>query len=150
MSIQRQIFENIKAKLEELPWPNLVEYENIRLMVADFNSHEFPAVQIYDNGETATNLQALNEVVLNFSVEIVLTRTPGELVNQGLLFDRKLEVKRKIGEDPTLGIVGSPSIGSFKNVQYVGGVTDFHTLNPHYLARLDFQALFNEPFVRDC
>jgi hypothetical protein len=150
MSIQKQLFENLKTKLEEITWQNLVEYENIRLLISDFNQHEFPVIQIYDNGETATPLRALNDVVLNFSVEIVMTRNSGELINQSLLFDRKLEVKRKIGEDPTLGIIGDPSIGAFKNVQYIGGVTDFHTLAPHYLARLDFQALFNEPFVRDC
>ena len=151
MSIQRKIFENLKSILTaELSWANYVEYETIKLLSSDFHAHEFPAIQIFDAGESATNLQALTENVLTISIEIVMTRTTTELVDQGLLLDRKLEVKRAVGKDPTLGIVSTPSEGSMKHIQYVGGVTDLHVLEPHYLARLDFEALFNEPFVREC
>lgn len=150
MSIQRQIFENLHAKLSTITWAKLVEWENIRVLISDFSQHEFPAIQIYDTGEAALNQQRVNEVTLSFSVEIVMTRNTTELVDQALLFDRKLEVKKMIGEDPRLGIVSSPSVGSFRHVQYVGAVTDFHSIAPHYIARLDFQALFLEPFIGEC
>lgn len=151
MSIQKKVFENLKTILEtEISWANYVEYERIRLLTSEFNLHELPAIQIFDNGESATNLQALTENVLSISIEIVMTRSSTELVDQGLLLDRKLEVKRAVGKDPRLGIISTPSEGAFKHIQYVGGVTDLHSLDPHYLARLDFEALFTEPFVREC
>lgn len=156
MSIQKQLFTNLKTTLENDllvsngGWARSVEFEKIRMLTADFELHDLPAIQIYDIGESAVNQIQLTENTLAFSVEIVMTRTTGELVDQGLLFDRKLEVKRSIGKDPRLGITSSPSIGGMQHVQYVGSVTDFATIKPHYLARLDFQAIFTEPFVRDC
>ncbi len=151
MSIQKQIFANLKTILtNEISWARSIEFEKVRILTADFQEHELPGIQIYDIGETATPLLSQTENTMQFSVEIVMTRNTGELINQGLLFDRKLEVKRAIGKDPTLGIISSPGIGSFKNVQYKGSNTDFATIEPHYIARLDFEALFTEPFVRDC
>jgi hypothetical protein len=146
MSIQKQVFLNLKTKLQELPWANLVEFENIRLLASEFNAHEFPAIQIYDNGETATQLKGRTSNILSISIELVLMRSAVTgLVDQGQLFDKKLEIKQKIGEDPRLGINGGVD-GTIMHIQYVAGATDLHSLAPHYLARLDFEVLFHEPF----
>lgn len=144
------MFENATAKLKELTWANYVEWETIKILSSEFNQHELPAIQLYDTGDVAAQLRGRTDNVLSFAVELVMVRNEGEDVDQGLLLDRRLEIKRKLGEDPGLGINTPASIGRFKNIQYVGGVTDLHSLSPHLMVRLDFQALYEEPFTSEC
>jgi len=150
-SVQKLVLQNIKTKLEELTWPSLVEFERIRLYSSDFKDHEIPAIQIYDVGETARTVQGRTENEWTLTIELILRPLQDDVADQGLLFDRKLEIKRKLGEDPTLGL-GSlvPSQGRFKHIKYIRGLTDLHILSPYFMARLDYQALFEEPFSSEC
>lgn len=150
-SIQKLVLVAMKAKLEELPWVSLVDYERVRLFTADMKDHEVPLIQMYDIGESATQVRGRTDNTWTVTLELVLKGLSDDSVDQGILFDRKLEIKRKIGEDPTLGISNlDPSQGRFKHVEYVGSITDIHVLQPYYMARLDYNVLFEEPFSSEC
>lgn len=149
MAIQDRTLAKLKTILSALTWVKYCEYERVKLWTTDFGDHELPAIQIYDVGETARNQQQRDSIVWNLAVEIVMRKNVDEDVNQGLLFQRRLEVKRAIGADPTLGlqdVVVAASEGRMIHIRYAGGMTDLHILEDKYLARLDFQVLFEEPF----
>lgn len=151
-SIHRLVIEAIKTKLEELTWPRLIAFEEVRLTSSEFKDHEIPAIQVYDIGDTATEqIQGRTENDFEIAIEIVMKRSSSDYIGQGDLFDRRLEVKRKLGEDPTLGLQNlDPSQGRFKHIKYNRCITDLHILKPYYVARLEFSALFEEPFSTEC
>lgn len=157
MSMHTRILNALQTKLEELlvdngGWARLVAFEEVKLFSSDFKDFETPAIQIYDTQERAKNVQGRTDNTWDLTVELILKKNSESTADQGLLFDRRLEIKRKIGEDPTLGLqIGVPtSEGRFKHIQYVRGFSDLHILEEHLMARLEFQALFEEPFSTEC
>jgi hypothetical protein len=143
----------MKTAISSLTWVKLCEYERVRLFSSEFMDHELPAVQIYDIGEQSVNQQGRDIITWSLAVELVMKKNVDGLVNQGELFQRRLEIKQAIGADPTLGLQ-SPGVpaseGSMIHVRYAGGMTDLHVLDQHYLARLEFQVMFEEPFSSAC
>lgn len=149
MAIQDRTFVALKAIIDGLSWVKSCEYEKIKLWTTDFGDHEMPAVQIYDVGEQSRNQQCRDYITWSLAVELVMKKNVDEDANQALLFQRRLEIKRAIGADPTLGLqeaVVAASEGRMIHIRYAGGMTDLHVLEDKYLCRLDFQVLFEEPF----
>jgi hypothetical protein len=150
MSMQKRILDALQTTLASAcPWAKTIDFERVRLFSTDFGDHELPCIQIYDVGDRSTNQQGRDSVVWTLAVELVMKKNVDEVVDQGLLFDRRLEIKKAIGADPTLGLQnpGVPTTeGRMIHVRYASGATDLHVLDNHYLARLIFEAMFEEPF----
>ena len=74
-----------------------------------------------------------------------------DIVDQGVLLDRKFEVKKKIGENVRLDLGQEPATtGRFIHMAYRGSLTDLHLIPPMFMARLDFDALYEEPYTGIC
>ena len=151
MSMQRLIFEKMKTKFEELTWVNTVDYEKIRLFESDFHEHELPLIQMYDLRERSRHVQGRVSVEWSIAVEVVMQSTETDTVNQGILLDRKFETKEKIGDNVRLDLGTEPATtGRFIHVAYRGSLTDLHLIPPMFMARLDFEALYEEPYTGVC
>lgn len=150
-SIEALIMANMKSKLEELTWQNLVEYEKIRLLSTDFRDHELPAIQFFDSGRTFQHLKGRVEVEWQITIEVVMKKQADDLVDQSVLLDRMEEIERKIGSNVQLdlGTLAS-SVGSMVHVKYLNAITDLHTLSPFYSGVLNFSANYYKPYVNEC
>jgi len=149
--MQRLILEKMKEKLLELAWVNTVDYEKIRLFESDFHEHELPLIQMYDQRERSKHVQGRTQVEWSVSVEVVMQSKETDIVDQGVLLDRKFEVKKKIGENVRLDLGQEPATtGRFIHMAYRGSLTDLHLIPPMFMARLDFDALYEEPYTGIC
>lgn len=144
MSVEREIFEALETKLQELSWAKTVDYEKIRVTPTDIQDDELPRIQIYDNTMIVAHERTQLRKTWSIVVELILKTTRAEEVNQGVLLDRKVEIERKVGESPNLGVAG------MIHMAYVRADTDLHSIQPYYLARLEFSAIFRTPYSGDC
>lgn len=149
-SIENKILAGFKTVLEELSFLNYVEYERIRLNLADFEPHEIPGVQIFDNGEVYTHQRTRVETGWDIIVEYFQKANPDGSHDAGLLYDRKFEIERKIGENLKLGIPAVIADGSMIEVQYIASATNLFMVNGMSIAQLNFRALFNKPYSGLC
>jgi hypothetical protein len=149
-SIENKILAAIKTILEELTFLNYVEFERIRLNLADFEPHEFPGVQIYDNGEQYTHQRTLVETGWDIIIEYFQKANPDGSHDAGLLYDRKFEIERKIGDNLKLNIPATTDEGSIIEVQYIASATNLFMVNGISVAQMNFRALFNKPYSGLC
>ena len=139
--MKREIFEALVYQLSTLPWVKRINWEKIWLLDSDFNDSELPALQIYDTGSEFTHQGGRLEARTSLSIELVMKQTPQGAVSQGILFDRVEEIELKIGQKIDLGVKG------MLHVRYLREVTDLHTVEPYFIARLDFEAIYLKPFT---
>ncbi len=149
-SIENKILTEMKTILEELTFLNYVEFERIRLNLADFQPHEIPGVQIFDNGEVYTHQRVRVETQWDIIVEYFQVANPDGSHNAGLLYDRKFEIERKIGDNLKLRIPAVMEDGSMIEVQYIASATNLFMVNGMSVAQLNFRALFNKPYSGLC
>jgi hypothetical protein len=150
-SMESDIFTNLKTRLEELSFLNLVEFERIRLQASDFRDHELPGIQMYDNGQDIRHEQGRVVKLWNIVLEMVMKSTSTDVVNQGTVLDRKELVERKIGSNVQLDLGSSPaSQGTMSHIKYVSAITDLHLLQPLFLVTFNYQIEFRSPFVDEC
>jgi len=140
----------MKTILEELTFLKYVEYERIRLNLADFEPHEMPGVQIYDNGEVYTHQRVLLDTSWDIIVEYFQSANPDGSHNAGLLYDMKFEIERKLGENIKLRIPAVNAEGSMIELQYIASATNLFMVNGISVAQLNFRALFLKPYSGIC
>lgn len=149
-SIENKILSALKTILEELTFLNYVEFERIRLNLADFQPHEMPGVQIFDNGEVYTHQRTLVETNWDIVVELFQEANPDGSHDAGTLYDRKFEIERKIGDNLKLRIPAVTEDGSIIEVQYIASATNLFMVNGISVAQLNFRALFLKPYSGLC
>ena len=150
-SMESDIFTNLKTRLEELTFLNLVEFENIRQQITDFRDHELTAIQFYDNGQNVRHEQGRVVKLWDIVLEMILKSTAEDPVTQGTVLDRKHDVERKIGAYVQLDLGSAPaSQGTMSHIKYVSAVTDLHFLRPYYLVNFNYQVEIRTPFVGEC
>lgn len=144
MAIDRDIFEALELKLKTLSWVKLVNWKKIRITSSDFRENEVPCIQFYDAGQTITHEHARLNVQWNIAIEIILKSKADGSIDMADLLDKRQEVEQKIGSQPNLGVDG------VVHFLYLGNEPDLFTISPFYYTRLDFQAMYYKPYVRDC
>ena len=149
-SMEKKIMIALKSKLEELTFLNYVEFDRIRMSSSDFQPNEFPAIQIYDLGEPYIHTQQRVKTNWQILIEYMQLANPDGSHNQGLLFDRKFEIERKIGDNVKLGIVSVPDDGRIWHLKYIESRTNLFMVDGISLAQLQFEVLFEKPFTGTC
>lgn len=138
MSSKRaQILDALKTLLtSKLTWAKVVEWERIRILTSDFQDHEIPVVQFYHTRTDYTHQQGRVEGRMNFNIEVCLKSSTAAEVDQKDLFDKMDDVLKAIGTSPNLGVSG------VIHLRYLGDETDAHTVLPHYIGVLNFEAIY--------
>jgi hypothetical protein len=149
-SMENKILAGFKSVLEELAFLNYVEYERIRSNLSEFQPHEMPGVQIFDDGELYRHQRLLVETQWSVIVELFQAANPDGSHNAALLYDRKYEIERKIGENLKLNIPAVADDGSLIEVQYVDSTTNLFMVNGISIAQLRFKPLFLKPYSGVC
>jgi len=144
--MQKEILSALQTRLETLTWIKTVSYKKMRLHLADFQEHELPAVQFFDEGEAYTHEQARLKTEWNITLELVMKSTVAGVVDQEELMDKKEEIERCIGAQVQLGLNNTGII----HMRYLSSITDLHSFEPFYVARLTFQAIFYKNYTREC
>ena len=146
MSIKSDIATAIKTKLEELVPTDvkLVIFEKVRLHSDDFLDHELPAIQLFDGSETVIHDRGRANKAWTIHLEILMKSSEQGIVKQTDLWDLQFIVERKLWEKPNLGIAG------MQHLRYLGSVTDLHMLEPIFMCRMDFEALYFQPLTSSC
>jgi len=146
MSTKSDIAAELVTRIEAIASPVIkyVAFEEVRLHVDDFLDHELPAVQFYDGGTQANHVIGRLEKSWLIHCEIIMKSTSAGLVQQKDLWDLEFIVERKIWERPKL------AVDRFKELKYLGAVTDLHIMEPMFLTRIDFLAEFFDPLISDC
>ena len=146
MSIKSDIAGAIKSKLEELVPTDLklVVFERVRLHSDDFSDHELPAVQLFDGSESVLHDRGRANKAWTIHLELLMKSSEKGKVVQTDLWDLQFLVERKLWERPNLGISG------MQHLRYLGSVTDLHMMEPIYMCRMDFEALYFQPLTASC
>lgn len=146
MSIEMDIFAQLKTRLSTLSWVTTVQYEVIRNLFSEVNESEIPLIQMYDRAPSSiTHKNRFMEVAWPITIELVLKSTRLETVDQALLFTRKREMENKISEDLHLGGL----IEGFRHLLYVGFETDLHSTPGFCAIAMNMTALYLQPFPGD-
>lgn len=145
MSIDKQIMQLIETRLQTLPWVKLVNWKRLRLGSSEFRDHEIPLIQFYDAGQRITHEAARLRVEWNISVELVLKSFADNEIDIEDLLDKRQEIEQCLGAQEThTGLQG------LQHLRYTGNEPDFLSIAPFFITRLDFEALFYKPYVRNC
>jgi hypothetical protein len=144
MAIESDILSALKTTLEGLSWVKTVEYERIRLNFSDFGGHEVPAIQLIDGGQVHLHQNRRLETTWTILIEVVMKSTSFDLVDQGVLLDRRAEVEQLIGANVDLDVPG------MIHMRYVGNVTDIHMVDPYFYSQLTFEAVFHKDYTGAC
>lgn len=144
MSIESDIVDAIVAKVSAVTGITSVEFDEVKLSVEDFQSHELPAVQIWDSGASIKHEQGRILSNWNLALELIMKSSTGGTVDQKALFEKRREIQLALWENPNLGIPG------VVHLIYTGHVSDLHLLNPYYIARIDFAVQFYDSLTGTC
>lgn len=142
--IEARILDAIKARLDGLTWPALVQWERLRLTTSDIASFEIPLVQFYmASTEISHQVQTLESRMV-FFIEVVLRDSATTTANQRELLDKMAAIREVMGVNPNLGVK------EVIHVRHIRREIDVHTISPFYYGRLQFECIFKEPFTRNC
>lgn len=144
MSIESTIVDKIVQIATAVPSVNYVSFDKIRLATADFQAHELPAVQIWDNGQIVTHERGRVRKDWQLSLEIVMKSDIGGEVNQKTLFELRRTMEQALWAVPNLGIPG------VIHLIYTGNISDLHLLEPFYIARIDFAVAYYDNLTGSC
>jgi len=149
-SIEKKILAAFETLIGSLTFVKTVNYKRIRINLADFEPHEIPGVQIYDNGQVFEHNLPNIDGGWSIIVELFQKTNPDSSHDVDLLLDRKFEIETKIGNNNRLGITPVATDGQVKHVKYVGATTNLYMLDGMSVAFLEFQVLFRKPYVSVC
>jgi len=131
------ILDNLKTLLtSKLTWAKTVDWQKVRLLSGDFKDHELPVVQFYHLRTDYAQQQGRVEATAQFSVEVCMKSLSTGVIDQRDLFDKMDAVLKAIGSNPNLGIAG------LIHLRLVSDETDTHTIAPHYIGILNFEAVY--------
>ena len=144
-AIESTIADALVSKISTgVPSLKVVNFDRVRLAVEDFQSHEIPAVQIYDVGQSITHVRGRKEVLWNLAIELVMRSSSSGNVDQKALWDLRRDIELTLWDEPNLGIK------EVIHLVYTGNVTDLHLLDPYYIARMDFDVKFRDDLTGSC
>lgn len=144
MSIESDIVDALVAKISAVPGIKTVKFDEIKIAFEEFQEHELPAVQIWDNGQIGKHQQRRLLVDWSISIELIMKSEIEGTVIQKDLFEKRREIQLAVFADPQLGVQG------MTHLFYTGTVSDLHLLKPFYIARLDIVAQYYDALVGDC
>jgi hypothetical protein len=142
--MEADIADKIVEILEAIPGLNYVSFDKIILATSDFRDHELPAVQVWDVAQTIQHERGRILVNWSLSVEIIMKSLTSGLVNQKDLWDLRRDVQLALWANPNLGIPG------VVHLIYTGNITDLHSIEPYYIARLDFDVQYYDNLTGSC
>jgi len=144
MSIETDILDAFKARIETLSWPVTVAWEKIRLTVSDFGEYEIPVVQFYvPRIDSVHQVQTL-ESTMSVVVEIVEKQSYDNAIDARSIWERVNDVVEVIGRNANLDVPG------VFHCRMISRETDLYTIAPYYYGRLEFEVIFKEPYTRNC
>lgn len=148
-SIDRQVFENIKAAMEELlvangGWARSVREDFMLDGDTQTYEHEMPMIQITDEGQRLDHLRGRMETFQEITIEIWSQPSNFGGVNIGQMRDWRHEVELKIGEHVKLGI---PSGLHFR---YIGNSGVSRIRDNIYMTALFLEYQYYKPFTGVC
>ncbi len=143
-SMKSKIASKIVQLCSSIPSVEYVSFDKIRLLSADFKDFEIPAIQLIDVGMRNEHEQLRAKIFWQIALELLLKGNQYNEISQQDLWNLEYEVRRKLWAVPNLGIKGVISMN------FLGGTTDLHLLEPYYFSRLDFEVQFYEDLVRAC
>jgi len=121
-----------------------VNFDRVQLAISDFRDHEVPAVQLWDVAQAITHERGRIRVGWAISLEIIMKTKSAGLVEQVDLWDLRRRIQLALWETPNLGI---PTV---IHMIYNGNITDLHTVEPFYIARIDFEVAFYDDLTGSC
>jgi hypothetical protein len=135
----------IVQKLNTIRQIRTVVSDRVLISTDDFSEVTLPAIQFIDLNEKIEHEQSRTKNTWLFNLELVMKGSQWESVTQQDLWNLMYLVAREMGSQPNFGIPG------VIHVKYLNNQTDLHLLESHYIAKLTFEVLYYEPFVRfDC
>lgn len=145
MSIESDIVDKIVSIVtNDVSGLNYVSFDKIKLTTSEFEPHELPAVQLWDNGQTVKHEQGRILVDWNLSLELIMrSEITGEVDQKGL-FEKRREIQLALWDKPNLEIPG------VVHLIYTGNISDLHLLQPSYIARLDFAVRYYDALTGTC
>lgn len=144
MSIESDIVDKIVQVVTAVPGINYVSFDKIRLSTGDFMAHELPAVQVWDNGQSATHERGRLLKDWNLSLELIMKSEFTGAVDQKGLFELRRTLEQALWNQPNLGIPG------VVHLLYTGNISDLHLLEPFYIARIDFSVRYYDNLTGSC
>lgn len=148
MAIERQIYENLAATIQTLPWVNYVGYETIKIAAGDFDDIEVPAVQFFDGGQVITHEQGRLRTDWTIIVELVDKQTRFNEVNQLEFLDKRQELEQVIGGNVRLQ---SPTpIQGMVHVRYTSNITNLNVIEPYFITQLSLVASYYKDYTGFC
>lgn len=142
--MEEDIADKIVEILEAIPGLNYVSFDKIILATSDFKDHEIPAVQVWDVAQTIQHERGRILVNWSLSIEIIMKSLTSGLVNQQDLWKLRRDVQLALWANPNLGIPG------VVHLIYTGNITDLHSIEPYYIARLDFDVQYYDNLTGSC
>jgi hypothetical protein len=116
--------------------------DRVMLTSDDFGEVQLPAVQFIDLVEPSEHEKTRTIRRWNFALELIMKPTQWDQVTQHDLWNLSELIIRAVGQNPNFGIPG------VIHVEYLQSETDLHVVESHYIAKLNFRALYYAPFVR--
>lgn len=139
--IAQKIVEVIETELPEI---KTINSDRIRLATSDFRDHELPAVQLWDVSQSIEHQRGRKLATWALSLEIIMKQLQSGLVNQEYIWELRRKVELALWSKPNLGIPG------VVHLIYTGNITDLHTIEPYYIARIDFDVQFYDDLTGSC
>lgn len=119
-------------------------FEKVRIAIDDYLDHEVPAVQIWDMSQDIEHQRGYQQVSWNLALEIVMKSLSTGEVKQKDLWAIRRKIELALWNNPNLLIPG------MIHLVYRRNVTDLHLLEPYFVARMEFEALFRRPLTGSC
>lgn len=144
MSIESDIVDKIVTIVDGAASINYISFDKIKLATSDFQAHELPAVQIWDNGQQIAHERGRILVDWALSLELIMKSDVSGVVDQKALFELRREIELALWAIPNLGIPG------VVHLVYTGNISDLHLLEPFYIARIDFTVKYYNSLTGSC
>jgi hypothetical protein len=144
MIMEEQIFDALVDAIETVTEVQTINSDRIFLATTQFRDHEFPAVQIWDVAQSFEHQRGRVLVNWAISVEIIMKSLVSGEVSQKELWELRHKIQKALWAQPNLGIPG------VVHLVYTGNVTDLHTIEPHYIARIDFDVVYYDDLTGSC
>jgi hypothetical protein len=148
-SLDRQVFENLQAAMEELlisngGWARAVREDFYLDGDTQTYDHEMPLIQITDEGQRLDHLRGRMETWQEISVEIWSQSANYGGVSSGQMRDWRHEVELKIGEHIRLDIPGG------LHMRYLGNSGPVRIRDNIYMTALFLEYQYYKPFTGSC
>jgi len=128
----------------DVPEVTTIAFDKVRLAIDDFRDHELPAVQLWDVSQEIEHQRGFEQVTWVLVLELVMKSTTEGVVSQKDLWVLRRKIALALWDKPNLGIPG------VIHLRYRNTITDLHLLEPFYIARMEFEALFRRQLTGSC